>query len=241
VKGAFTGASASKKGLFEEANGGTLFLDEIGELAPGLQVKLLRALQDGEIRPVGSSQATRMDARILAATNRDLGQMMRQGGFREDLFYRLNVIAIMLPPLRDRREDVPILAEHLLERSAARQGRALGLSAAALERLLAYAWPGNIRELENAMERAAILSRGDVVGPDDLPPHIVAGLPLGPGPALPEALSLAEAEKILIVQTLERVGWNHSRAAEVLGIGRTTLWRKLREYGLSSPADRGAS
>ena len=154
-------------------------------MTPALQVKLLRALQDGEIRPVGSTQSATVDARVLAATNRDLEQMMRQGGFREDLYYRLNVIALTLPPLRERREDIPALAEHFLLRFAARQERALRLGADALDRLLAYAWHGNIRELENAMERAAILSRGDTVGADDLPPHIAARLDLGAPPSAP--------------------------------------------------------
>jgi two-component system response regulator HydG len=235
VKGAFTGASANKKGLLEEAHHGTLFLDEIGEMTPALQVKLLRSLQDGEVRPVGSTQSVTVDARVLAATNRDLEQLMRSGAFREDLFYRLNVIAITLPPLRERREDIPALAEHFLTRFAARQQRTLRLSSAALDRLLAYAWPGNIRELVNAMERAAILSPPDTVGTDDLPPHIAARLDLGAPPPLPRQLSLAETEKAYIIQTLERCGWNHSRTADALGIGRTTLWRKLKEYGIESP------
>ena len=235
VKGAFSGASSNKKGLFEEAHQGTLFLDEIGEMTPALQVKLLRALQDGEVRPVGSTQSLSVDARVLAATNRELEPMMRQGRLREDLFYRLNVIAITLPALRDRREDIPVLAEHFLARFAAKQERTLRLDAAALHRLLSYAWPGNIRELENAMERAAILSPSDTVGADDLPPHIAARLDLGSPPPLPRQLSLAETEKACIVQTLERCGWNYSRTADALGIGRTTLWRKLKEYGIEAP------
>jgi DNA-binding NtrC family response regulator len=235
VKGAFTGASMSKKGLFEEAHQGTLFLDEIGEMTPALQVKLLRALQDGEVRPVGSTQSVTVDARVLAATNRDLDQLMRGGNFREDLFYRLNVIALTLPPLRERREDIPVLAEHFLARFAAKQGRALRLGPDALDRLLAYAWHGNIRELENAMERAAILSRSDTIGVDDLPPHIAARLDLGSPPLLPHQMSLAETEKACIIQTLERCGWNYSRTADALGIGRTTLWRKLKEYGIEAP------
>jgi transcriptional regulator with PAS, ATPase and Fis domain len=235
VKGAFTGASMSKKGLFEEAHQGTLFLDEIGEMTPALQVKLLRALQDGEVRPVGSTQSVTVDARVLAATNRDLDQLMRGKNFREDLFYRLNVIALTLPPLRERREDIPVLAEHFLARFAAKQGRALRLGPDALDRLLAYAWHGNIRELENAMERAAILSRSDTIGVDDLPPHIAARLDLGSPPLLPRQMSLAETEKACIIQTLERCGWNYSRTADALGIGRTTLWRKLKEYGIEAP------
>src|SRR5262249_37455061 len=144
VKGAFTGAGANKKGLFEEAHRGTLFLDEIGEMAPGLQVKLLRALQSGEVRPVGSTQAITVDTPAVAATNRELEPMIRQGTFREDLFYRLNVIPILLPSLRERREDIPLLAEHFLARFSQRQGRALRLSAGAMERLLRYPWPGNV-------------------------------------------------------------------------------------------------
>jgi DNA-binding NtrC family response regulator len=230
VKGAFTGATAHKKGLFEEAHGGTFFLDEIGEMPTTLQVKFLRALQEGEVRPVGSNQPTTADVRVLAATNRDLGQLMQQGKFREDLFYRLNVIPIVLPPLRERREDIPVLAEHFLRQNGQRQGRSLRLSAEAVDKLLRYPWPGNVRELENAMERTAILAQNDIIAPDDLPPHIVAGTPLGVAPSLPQVLTLAEAERLHILQTLERFGWSHSRAAEALAIGRTSLWRKLKEY-----------
>ena len=230
VRGAFTGATSHKKGLFEEAHGGTFFLDEIGEMPPALQVKFLRVLQEGEVRRVGSNQSATVDVRVLAATNRDLGQLMQQGRFREDLFYRLNVIPVIIPPLRERREDVPALAEHFLGRFGQQQGRSLQLSAEAVERLLRYPWPGNVRELENVMERTAILVQKETIGPDDLPLHVAAGNPLGPTPSLPPELTLAEVEKLHILQTLERVGWNHSRAAEILGIGRTSLWRKLKEY-----------
>ena len=232
VRGAFTGAGGGKLGLFEEAGGGTLFLDEIAEMPATLQVKLLRALQSGEVRRLGATQAATIDVRVLAATNGDLATRIRQGSFREDLFYRLNVIQVTLPPLRDRREDIPALAEHFLARAAAKLGRTLRLSPAALERVLRYPWPGNVRELENAIERAAILSRSETVEPDDLPPHVSAGLQLGPSPALPRQVTLAEAERAHILTTLERFGRNHSGAAEALGIGRTTLWRKLKEYGI---------
>jgi DNA-binding NtrC family response regulator len=230
VKGAFTGATAHKKGLFEEAHDGTFFLDEIGDMPLTLQVKFLRALQEGEVRRLGSNQATTVNVRVLAATNRDLAQLMQQGKFRDDLYYRLNVISVVLPPLRERREDIPALAEHFLGRFGQKQGRPLRLAATAMERLLRYPWPGNVRELENAMERTAILARNDPIGPDELPPHIAAGAPLGPAPVLPGEQTLAEVEKNHILQTLERCGWNHSRAAEALDIGRTSLWRKLRDY-----------
>jgi len=232
VRGAFTGAAASKLGLFEEADGGTLFLDEIAEMPAVLQVKLLRALQSGEVRRLGATQAATFDVRVIAATNGDLATRISEGNFREDLFYRLNVIHVALPPLRERREDIPALAEHFLGRSAAKLGRTLRLSPAALERLLRYPWPGNVRELENAIERASILARTEVIEPEDLPPHVSAGLQLGPSPALPLQITLAEAERAHILQTLERFGRNHSGAADALGIGRTTLWRKLREYGI---------
>jgi DNA-binding NtrC family response regulator len=232
VRGAFTGATVSKLGLFEEADGGTLFLDEIAEMPAVLQVKLLRALQSGEVRRLGATQATTIDVRVIAATHGDLATLISRGSFREDLFYRLNVIQVVLPPLRDRREDIPALAEHFLARSAGKLGRALRLLPETLERLLRYPWPGNVRELENALERAAILARSDAVEPDDLPPHVSAGLQLGPSPALPGQVSLADAERVHILQTLERFGRNHSGAAEALGIGRTTLWRKLKEYGI---------
>jgi two-component system response regulator HydG len=199
-------------------------------MTPTLQVKLLRTLQDGEVRAVGSTQPITVDVRILAATHRDLEQMVRQETFREDLFYRLNVIALALPPLRDRREDIPVLAQHFLDRHGSKLGRELRLSSETLDRLLAYPWPGNVRELENAMERTAILSRGETVGPADLPLHVAAGTSLGRAPALPPQQTLAELERTHILQTLERCGWNNSRAAEELGIGRTTLWRKLKEY-----------
>jgi DNA-binding NtrC family response regulator len=222
----------NKRGLFEEADGGTLLLDEIAEMPAALQVKLLRALQSGEIRRLGATQAVTIDVRVIAATHGDLAMLISQGTFREDLFYRLNVFQLVLPPLRDRREDIPALAEHFLARSAGKLGRELRLSAGALERLLRYPWPGNVRELENAIERAVILARGDSVEPDDLPPHVSAGLQLGPSPTLPGAMTLADAERVHILQTLERFGRNHSGAAEALGIGRTTLWRKLKEYGI---------
>lgn len=238
VKGAFTGATTSKRGLFEEAHGGTFFLDEIGDMPPALQVKLLRTLQDGEVRRVGSNQAVTVAARVVAATNRNIEHMLLEGRFREDLFYRLNVITLALPALRQRREDIPALADHFLRHFSSQQGRVCRLSPEALERLLRYPWPGNVRELENAMQRAAILAEGEVIRPAELPPHINAGTALGPTTLLPDQQSLAEVEKAHILHTLERHSWRHAQAAEALSISRTTLWRKLKEYGL---APEGAS
>jgi transcriptional regulator with PAS, ATPase and Fis domain len=189
-------------------------------------------VQSGEIRRLGATQVATIDVRVIAATNRDLAAMIADGSFREDLFYRLNVIEVVLPPLRERREDIPALAEHFMARVGSKLGRDVRLSADAVERLLRYPWPGNVRELENALERAAILARRDAVTPEDLPPHVAAGLSLGPSPALPRQTTLAETERDHILTTLERFGRNHSAAAEALGIGRTTLWRKLKEYGL---------
>jgi two-component system response regulator HydG len=239
VKGAFTGATAHKKGLFEEAHGGTFLLDEIGDMPASLQVKFLRVLQEGEVRRVGSNQSVTVDVRILAATNADLGLLMQQGTFREDLFYRLNVIPLAIPPLRQRRDDIPPLAEHFLHRFGQRQGRALHFTAEAIEPLLRYPWPGNVRELENALERTAILARHNTIGPDDLPQHIVTGNPVGSRPVLPPEQTLAAVEKAHILHTLERYGWNHSRAAEALGIGRTSLWRKLKEYQIEDRSNGG--
>jgi two-component system, NtrC family, response regulator HydG len=197
VKGAFTGAVAAKRGLLEEAQGGTFFLDEIGEMPPSLQVKLLRALQEREIRRVGATQPIVLNVRVVAATNRDLAQAIRDGRFREDLYYRLNVVPVVLPPLRERREDIPLLAEHVLSRASERHGRALHLAPAATARLLSYAWPGNVRELENAIERASILANGELVGPEDLPPHIASGAGLGPAPTLPAQQNLAEVDPLV--------------------------------------------
>jgi two-component system response regulator HydG len=231
VKGAFTGATVNKKGLFEEAEGGTVFLDEVGEMSPALQVKLLRTLQDGEVRAVGSSQPITVDTRVVAATNQNLEVLMRQGRFREDLFFRLNVIAFSIPPLRERREDIPLLVQHFLDRFNSRQGRAVRLDGEAMERLVAHPWPGNIRELEHAMERMVILGESDTITADDLPPLMGSGV--GSEVAAPIGGTLADTEKAHIRDMLERHGWNYSRTADALGISRTTLWRKLKEYGFS--------
>jgi two-component system response regulator HydG len=237
VRGAFTGAAAAKKGLFEEASQGTLFLDEIGDTPPPIQVKLLRVLQEREIRRLGSTSPIRIDVRLLAATNRHLEDLVREGRFREDLYYRLNVVALRIPPLRERREDIPLLAAHFLTRSAKRHGRAVPtLSPETMALLLDHQWPGNVRELENAIERAVLLAETDTILPGDLPPRL-QGVPSGgdgaEAAAKPRRLDEVEREQIL--RTLDAYAWNQARAAEALGIGRNTLWRKLKDYGVAPP------
>jgi transcriptional regulator with PAS, ATPase and Fis domain len=239
VRGSFTGATTDKKGLFEQADGGTLFLDEVGELSPPSQVKLLRALQEGEVRRVGSNTAIRVDVRIISATNRDLRRAMEEGGFREDLYYRLNVFQIEIPPLRERREDIPLLAGYFLDRYAAKMHKSLdGFSEEAQLRLMRYEYPGNVRELENAIQRAVALAEDDVVRPEDLPPQMrEAARPRIEAPKeavrVPDGLTLEEVETIYIQRTLEQVAGNVSEAARRLGISRSTLWRKLKKYDRS--------
>ena len=229
VKGSFTGAVRDKDGLLVAARGGTFFLDEVAEMSPALQVKLLRALQEREIVPVGATQPVGIDLRIIAATNRDLDQEIRRGGFRSDLYYRLNVIALHLPPLRDREDDIALLAEYFLRRQS--NGTALRLSSDALDALLRYEWPGNVRELENALERAAILTKSETISVDALPTRIVAPAPVplvSERPAANPTLELVERAYILWV--LQAEGGNKARAAEVLGIDPSTLYRKLNRY-----------
>ncbi len=249
VKGSFTGATMHKKGLFEEASGGTILLDEIGETTPSMQVKLLRVLQEQEVRRVGSNTPVRIDTRVIAAANRHLGQLVKEGTFREDLFYRLNVIPITIPPLRERPEDVLPLAEHFLRRFAAKQKKAItGLSREAGHLLARYPWPGNVRELENAIERAVVLTRDAEIQPEDLPlgvlagrggPALVAGgsggaSAAGGGASGGRRLTLREMEKAYILETLNELEWNQAKVAQVLDIGRNTLWRKLKEYGIKA-------
>ncbi|MBI2875434.1 MAG: sigma 54-interacting transcriptional regulator [Candidatus Tectomicrobia bacterium] len=241
-KGAFTGAIAQKKGKFELAEGGTLFLDEIGELAPDLQAKLLRVLQEKEFQRVGGMKDIRANVRILAATNRDLRQAMRSGAFREDLYYRLNVVAITLPTLRDRPEDVPGLVYHFLERYGREMGRPrMEVDSSAMEVLRAYRWPGNVRELQNVIERAVVLSAGPQITAADLPAEIRPPAPGARGfPAHPqgieETLSLAEAIELFkcarIRQALERAGGNQEQAARLLGLARPNLSRLMKSLGL---------
>lgn len=235
VRGSFTGAVRDKDGLLVAASGGTLFLDEIAEMTPATQVKLLRALQEREVTPVGATEAVKIDVRVIAATNRDLDQEMRRGTFRSDLYYRLNVIALHLPPLRERRDDIPLLAEHFLKKLAEGRGNGspLRLSEEALQVLLSYDWPGNVRELENALERAAVLTQGHVISASALPERVrEARPPRLVGDGLPPNPTMEVIERAYIHWVLHAEGGNKTRAAEVLGIDPSTLYRKLHRYGL---------
>jgi len=227
ARGAFTGAVANKRGLFEEARDGTLLLDEIGEMSPTLQVKLLRALQQGEIRRVGENRNIKVNARIIAASNRDLKKAMREGAFRDDLYYRLNVFPIVVPPLRERREDILPLAERFLKSARKKHGgRALRLSPEAAQALLGYIWSGNVRELEHAIERAVILCPGEEIRPEDLPPEVRPS-----EAASASARTLAEVERDHILKTLEACGGEEAQAALRLGLPLKALKKKLKEYG----------
>jgi DNA-binding NtrC family response regulator len=233
--GAFTGAIGDKVGKFSKADKGTIFLDEIGTSSPGLQVKLLRVLQEFEFEPVGSTKTQRVDARVILATNEDLTKAVQQGRFRQDLFYRINVINVELPPLRERIADIPLLARHFLARTAEDAGRpTAGFSDEALAALQRYSWPGNVRELQNVVERAVLLGRGPVVRPEDLPASVAAGMPHALAPAdgkiLKEALEVPERQ--IILDVLELHNWNRNATADALGINRTTLYKKMKRLGL---------
>ncbi|HYB42543.1 MAG TPA: sigma-54 dependent transcriptional regulator, partial [Candidatus Methylomirabilis sp.] len=231
-KGAFTGADRRRIGRFEQAEGGTLFLDEVCEMHPRLQAKFLRALQEREIERLGGSDTLQIDVRIIAATNRELQKAVADGVLREDLYYRLNVILLRLPPLRERMDDVPILAMHFLKKYAAREGsRVRAVSDAAMHMLLGYSWPGNVRELENAIERAVVLGHGEEIRPQDLPPQVDHRADDTP-PLVPSHLTLEEMEKLAIAQALRLTGGNKSEAAERLGIHRTSIYDKMRRYGM---------
>ncbi|MCI5125054.1 MAG: sigma-54-dependent Fis family transcriptional regulator, partial [Candidatus Electrothrix sp. AR5] len=235
-----TGADRNKKGLFEEAHKGTLFLDEIGELPSSMQVKLLRVLQEQEIRPVGSAQRKKIDVRILAATARDISEEVQQGRFREDLFYRLNVINIQVPPLRKRSTDIPGLCEYFVEKFTERLNRPdiEGLSNTAMQKLLAYAWPGNVRELENVLERAMILAEGQHISPENLPENIRGDRASSVSDFLIGIVSIKEGrrkvEERLIRQALETTQGNKSQAAQILEISYPSLLGKIKEYRLEA-------
>lgn len=234
VRGAFTGALCDRAGLFEAANGGTLFLDEIGDVSHGLQVKLLRVVQEGEIRRVGGTETRKIDVRLIAATHRDLSAMIREGTFREDLYYRLKVIPLDVPPLRERLSDLPELIESTVERFAAKLGRAVpAISGEAIACLYEYAWPGNIRELEHALEHALAMSRADVLYPEDLPRTLQQGqATIAQAPPQEPALSVDSLERQRLIDALQSVNFNKSKAASLLGISRVTLYRKAERYGI---------
>ncbi|HEY6003430.1 MAG TPA: sigma-54 dependent transcriptional regulator, partial [Anaeromyxobacter sp.] len=233
AKGAFTGASRARRGLFEEANGGTLFIDEIGETSPGFQAKLLRALQEGEIRRVGESSPVQVDVRVIAATNQDLRRAIAERRFREDLFYRLAVVPLRIPPLRERREDVPLLAAHFLQRFVRRTGAEKSLAPEAVARLLEHDWPGNVRELENIIEQAAALSPGTLIHAEDI--HLeahAAGAGAGHEAHRTLAAAVEDAERRTIEAAVARCGGDLARVARELGVSSTTLWRKMKRLGI---------
>jgi transcriptional regulator with GAF, ATPase, and Fis domain len=244
VRGAFTGAVRDRAGRFELASDGTLFLDEVGDVPLHLQVKLLRVLQEKTFERVGESKPRTSTARIIAATNKDLRRAVEEGAFREDLYYRLRVFPVELPPLRDRREDIEPLASFLLGRVGGRHGRALRFSPDALRAILAYPWPGNVRELENALEYASTVAKGHTLVPEDLPPEVLAGpADRAPAPVAPPLRGRAprpapridrkgSPEGLRLREALEAHHWNRAQAAAALGMSRTTLWRKMREAGL---------
>jgi DNA-binding NtrC family response regulator len=240
-KGAFSGADRAREGLLEAAHGGTVFLDEIGEMPLALQPKILRALEHGEVRRVGATESRRLEFRLIAATHRNLEEIMHQGGFREDLYWRLAVLHVHVPPLRDRASDIPLLAEHFLELARADQaaGGPRRIAPDTMALLTAYPWPGNVRELRNAIQRAATLAGGDEILPADLPPRIhdagqAAGVVVSPNR---RPLTIRELERAYILEVLRQVEGNKSRAAELLGLDRKTLYRKLTEYRLEGVAE----
>jgi transcriptional regulator with GAF, ATPase, and Fis domain len=262
-KGAFTGAVKARRGLFREAHGGTIFLDEIGDIAPAVQNKLLRVLQEREIKPVGADHVVKVDVRVVAATNKDLKALVARGEFREDLYWRLAVVPIQVPPLRERREDIPLLAAYILARRAGAAKTSAGdagryptrISASAMARLCAYAWPGNIRELENVLSRAAILCDGEVIRSEDLdlagltaagsaasdPARAAPGLPIasaspGEGRALRDMVDQAvrTVERQAILDALDRAGGSPTKAAALLRISRASIYNKIKEYEIQT-------
>ena len=238
-KGAFTGAMASRKGRFEHADGGTLFLDEVGDMPVATQIKLLRVIENREIVRVGSNDPRRVDVRLVSATNQKLDELVKAGKFREDLYFRLKVVRVVLPPLRDRREDIPLLTEHYLRRLAAEHGKAVTtITPEALRILGAYDWPGNVRELINTLETMIVLAPAAMLDVRDIPPEMLpADTEQRPEAIQPGAMSLQDAERVLIEQTLAATGGNRHQTARILGIGQRTLYRKIKEFGLAKPGE----
>ena len=246
TRGAFTGAVNDARGLFEQAQGGTIFLDEISETSPALQVKLLRVLQEGEVRPVGASRTVKVDVRVVAATNVDLEEAVAAGRFRQDLYYRLSVLVIRVPALKGRRDDIPLLVERFLQNACGRAGRTMTIAPGALERLVSYDWPGNVRELENTIERLVLTSPGHVITADDVRLGSATSETRTPGgglePRMFEGLpTLDELERRYLLHVLDAVSGNRTRAAEALGIDRRTLYRMAERFSLSLPEPGGSS
>ncbi|MFQ5768700.1 MAG: sigma 54-interacting transcriptional regulator, partial [Acidobacteriota bacterium] len=241
VRGAFTGADSDRRGVFDLAHGGILFLDEIGGMSPGLQAKLLRVLQDGHYRPLGASKIKRSDVRLLAATHEDLGRMVAEGRFREDLYYRLNVIRIHLPPLRDRREDIPLLVDHFVRRAIGHGSMTPPeLDTSALQSLTQYDWPGNVRELEHTVQRLVLMARDRQID-GALVRQLLPDRPAVERTSQKEFPSLRQVEALHLRRTLEQCAWNRGEAARRLGVGRATVYRKMREYNLQQPTAPKAS
>jgi two-component system response regulator HydG len=230
VRGAFTGATQDRRGLLAAAGAGTVFLDEIAELPVELQAKLLRALQEREIKPIGSNQRTPLEARIVAATNQDLEAAIKRGSFRKDLYFRLNIVRIKLPPLRERKEDIPALVQYFIAKYRGAGDAATGISPQAMSRMMNYEWPGNVRELENCIQRALALGAGPEICVEDLPSNLLYNIPSGASTR--EIKTLRELERRAILQALETTRGDRLRAAKLLGISKTTVYRKLKEYGL---------
>ncbi len=251
VRGAFTGAVRDKMGKFEQAHGGTLFLDEIGEISQSLQVKLLRVIQEKTIERVGDTRSIPVDMRIVAATNRDLREMIKEGRFREDLYYRLNVFSVHMPPLRERQLDIPLLCDHFIEQNNERSGKQIkGLGREAMRLVMRYPWPGNVRELQNAIEHAFVLAGSGLIAPDDLPDSLRLYRPAGQESrpdltGIPNTAALRKGRggrlpigREQLAEVLESHGWNQSETARALGISRVALWKKIRKFDLSPPSDR---
>ncbi|HEY7089469.1 MAG TPA: sigma-54 dependent transcriptional regulator [Tepidisphaeraceae bacterium] len=235
VRGAFTGAQTEREGRFEHADGGTLFMDEIGDMPQAMQAKLLRVLENGEVVRLGSNDPIKVDVRLISATNRDLDEMVSEKHFREDLFFRIKGVTIRIPPLRERREDIPLLVYYFLKQAAERYNKLIeGVSAQTQQMLMSYGWPGNVRQLKNVIENMVVLSSGPQLGPESLPKEIrPAGVEVGAGMNNLVGMSIEQVEKELIRRTLEGVAGNREQAAKILGIGERTLYRKIKEYGLA--------
>ena len=240
VKGAFTGATSHRRGRFEAADGGDIFLDEIGDLPLSIQVKLLRTLETKQVERVGDHRPIRVDVRIITATNRDLEQLVKEGRFREDFYFRINVIPIHLPPLRERMEDIPALAGHFISRLRARSGKAItGLSAEAMDIFMRHGWPGNVRELKGALEYAFVVAEAGLIRPEHLPVKLTAARWVMERPAVPSPPSEPSAERDALVKALIQCGGNQTRAARILGVNRVTVWHRIKKYGID-PRSLGA-